>query len=208
MNNDNGRCFPSVKTLAEECSIGQKTVQRATDALENAGFITKNAGNGRGKATQYTLKGIESCADNRNKHRGNTANLIPNYSSDVDINPDDYSQVDFDDESKTDQTKPEYRRMDVPKNTSNDPVLLLDEYYQPISLAEIPESERSEITRGLLTLPAASRRRCLKQRIDFIRRDQNKSLQSTLNHNTSNPTGSYDELNEISQEANDDPDYF
>lgn len=67
MNNDNGECFPSQKTLAAMCSIKEKTVQRATDALEEAGFIERVVGNGRGKHTQYTLHVIQSDVDNRNK---------------------------------------------------------------------------------------------------------------------------------------------
>lgn len=36
-------CFPSVKTIAKECNISTRTVQRALNDLEKAGFITRES---------------------------------------------------------------------------------------------------------------------------------------------------------------------
>lgn len=96
-NNSTGLCNPSIKTLMVDSGIKTKTtVNNCITALENAGFITKITGNGRGNSTRYTLHIIESDVDNRNKHKGNTQNLEPNYSYETDVNPDDYTQEDFD----------------------------------------------------------------------------------------------------------------
>jgi predicted transcriptional regulator len=36
-------CFPSIKTIAKECNISTRTVQRALNDLEKAGFITRES---------------------------------------------------------------------------------------------------------------------------------------------------------------------
>lgn len=36
-------CFPSIKTIAKECNISIRTVQRALNDLEKAGFITRES---------------------------------------------------------------------------------------------------------------------------------------------------------------------
>ena len=205
MNNDTGKCFPSLKTLAAECSIGQKTVQRAIDALEDAGFITRVIGSGRGKPTQYTLHVIQSDVDNRNKHKGNTNNLTPSYSADVDMDFGSDTLDEFDIEPKTDNTARDGYPKNMPKDTSNDPVSVPDEYGQPISLSELPENERSDFVLNLFTVPASDRRRLLKVRLEHLRKQKQEPFHSNFDNDTSNQTGSNDELNEISQEADDDP---
>lgn len=67
---DNGqRCFPSYKLLCDKTRLSESSVQRAVLALEKGGFLTRERGNGRGKASQYILstsriKGMQS--DNLN----------------------------------------------------------------------------------------------------------------------------------------------
>ena len=106
MNNITGLCNPSIKTLMNKGSMSKGSVDNCIKALENAGFISKIAGNGRGNSTRYTLHIIESYVDNRNKHKGNTQNLEPNYSYEMGANPDDYPQEDFDDESQATHIHP------------------------------------------------------------------------------------------------------
>jgi len=36
-------CFPSVKTIAKECNISTRTVQRAVNDLEEAGFLVRES---------------------------------------------------------------------------------------------------------------------------------------------------------------------
>ena len=100
MNNSDGRCFPSIKTLASECSLSEKTVRKDIKALVDAGFVSKIAGNGRGNRTQYMLHPIQSDVDNLNNHKGNPSTLSPNYSPDKDINPSDFPDDDFEVEIK------------------------------------------------------------------------------------------------------------
>jgi DNA-binding Lrp family transcriptional regulator len=117
MNNDDGRCFPSIKTLETECSLSEKTVRNAIRELETAGFITKViAGNGRGKSTQYKLNPIQSDVDNTNKHKGNPSTLVPNYSPDKDVNPSDFPQDDFEVEVQHETVNTYNRTTDVTSN--------------------------------------------------------------------------------------------
>lgn len=102
MNNSTGLCNPSIKTLMRETGLKTKnTVKNCIDALERAGFITRIVGNGRGNSTRYTLNIVKSDVDSRNKHRGNTQNLQPNYSYESNVDPNDFPQVDFHDESQS-----------------------------------------------------------------------------------------------------------
>ena len=38
-----GTCFPGVKTIAKECNISTRTVQRALNDLEEAGFLVRES---------------------------------------------------------------------------------------------------------------------------------------------------------------------
>jgi DNA-binding transcriptional regulator YhcF (GntR family) len=38
-----GTCFPGVKTIAKECNISTRTVQRALNDLEEAGFLARES---------------------------------------------------------------------------------------------------------------------------------------------------------------------
>ena len=40
-SNKNNECFPALKTIARECRLSLRTVQRALDELLSAGIITK-----------------------------------------------------------------------------------------------------------------------------------------------------------------------
>jgi hypothetical protein len=51
--NDQGECYPSVSSLREKCSMGERTVQDALHSLERAGFIRREFRPGR--STVYWL---------------------------------------------------------------------------------------------------------------------------------------------------------
>lgn len=51
--NDQGECYPSVKTLAEKCSLGERTVQGALATLEGLGYVRREFRNGR--STTYWI---------------------------------------------------------------------------------------------------------------------------------------------------------
>lgn len=53
--NDEGRCFPSVETLAEKSRMSERSVQRAVRAMEEAGFLSIEPGGGRHSANQYVI---------------------------------------------------------------------------------------------------------------------------------------------------------
>jgi DNA-binding MarR family transcriptional regulator len=58
-NESTGACFPSLKTLAQECEMDKATVIRHLDALENAGLIERHErtrDNGSQTSTAYTLR--------------------------------------------------------------------------------------------------------------------------------------------------------
>jgi len=57
-NETTGACFPSLKTLAQECEMDKATVVRHLDALESAGLIERQErirDNGSQTSTAYTL---------------------------------------------------------------------------------------------------------------------------------------------------------
>lgn len=59
--NNEGTCFPFVKTIANDCGISTRTVQRTMLILVDAGFIIKNSRfreNGGQKSNLYTLKNL------------------------------------------------------------------------------------------------------------------------------------------------------
>ena len=117
MNNDDGRCFPSIKTLAVECSLSDKTVRNSIKELESANFISRVTGNGRSNTTQYHLHPIQSDVDNLNKHQGNPSTLLSNYSPDKDVNPSDFPQEDFELELKHEPNNTQCKR--TPEIESN-----------------------------------------------------------------------------------------
>ena len=41
--NSEGTCFPGIKTIAKECNISTRTVQRALNDLEETGFIVRES---------------------------------------------------------------------------------------------------------------------------------------------------------------------
>lgn len=58
--NQEGTCFPAIKTIARECNIGVNTVKRALDDLVDAGYVKKDARfikakNGAQTSNLYTL---------------------------------------------------------------------------------------------------------------------------------------------------------
>lgn len=60
--NQEGTCFPAIKTIARECHIGINTVKRALDDLVEAGYVKKEtrfmqAKNGAQTSNLYTLSG-------------------------------------------------------------------------------------------------------------------------------------------------------
>ncbi|CAB5291617.1 hypothetical protein IST4103_01220 [Burkholderia cenocepacia] len=50
--NDEGVCWPSVETIRRKCSMGERTVQRHLDDLEQAGIITRSFRKGRSTTYQ------------------------------------------------------------------------------------------------------------------------------------------------------------
>lgn len=60
-------CFPGVKTIAKECNISTRTVQRALNDLVEAGFLKKESRfheQGGQRSNLYTLKIAEEENDN------------------------------------------------------------------------------------------------------------------------------------------------
>ncbi len=57
--NSEGTCFPSVKTIANDCGVSTRTVQRTVSILVDAGFIIKDnrfRENGGQSSNLYTIK--------------------------------------------------------------------------------------------------------------------------------------------------------
>ncbi len=52
--NDQGECYPSVPTLMEKCSSGERTVQDAMSYLTSAGYMTRDFRKGRSTLYQIT----------------------------------------------------------------------------------------------------------------------------------------------------------
>jgi len=56
--NKDGKCYPSIPTIAQETSLSRSTVKRAIADLERAGFLTKEQRwreNGGKSSLLYTL---------------------------------------------------------------------------------------------------------------------------------------------------------
>ena len=81
MANDEGECWPSVKTLAERCRCSDRTIQRSLSELSELGeleIITRNRGNGSLTSNCYRVRG----GDRAVTSPGDTHVTIPlNYSS-------------------------------------------------------------------------------------------------------------------------------
>ena len=56
-SNTQGRCYPSVHTIAEECCVSERTVQRATKKLQEKGYINiiKRMLNGKQSSNEYKI---------------------------------------------------------------------------------------------------------------------------------------------------------
>lgn len=56
-SNTQGRCYPSVHTIADECSVSERTVQRATKKLQEKGYIviTKRMLHGKQSSNEYKI---------------------------------------------------------------------------------------------------------------------------------------------------------
>jgi hypothetical protein len=50
-----GSCYPSVRRLAYDTGLHERTVQRALSAIESRGLLRRDARGGRGRATEYDL---------------------------------------------------------------------------------------------------------------------------------------------------------
>ncbi len=62
-----GTCFPGVKTIARECNISTRTVQRALNDLEETGFLVRESRfhvQGGQRSSLYHLVAIEEEKDN------------------------------------------------------------------------------------------------------------------------------------------------
>ena len=62
--NDEGGCWPSMKTLVEKCSKGERTVQAAIKALVEAGHLSRDERLGKG--CYYTVHPRNNCAPAEN----------------------------------------------------------------------------------------------------------------------------------------------
>lgn len=61
-----GTCFPGVKTISKECNISTRTVQRALNDLEEAGFLVRESRfheQGGQRSNLYYLLAIENKQD-------------------------------------------------------------------------------------------------------------------------------------------------
>lgn len=61
-----GTCFPGVKTIAKECNISTRTVQRALNDLEEAGFLVRESRfhvQGGQRSNLYYLQSFEDKQD-------------------------------------------------------------------------------------------------------------------------------------------------
>jgi predicted transcriptional regulator len=59
-------CFPGVKTIATECNVSPRTVQRALNDLEEAGFLKRESrfhDKGGQRSNLYRLKNVEIITD-------------------------------------------------------------------------------------------------------------------------------------------------
>ena len=56
-SNQKGICYPSVNTIAKECGVSERTVQRATKKLQEKGYIIieKRTANGKQTSNEYSL---------------------------------------------------------------------------------------------------------------------------------------------------------
>lgn len=56
MDNEGGSCFPSISTLAAETGLAESSVRHAIYALDDAGYLLRKPGEGRGHSTRYQAK--------------------------------------------------------------------------------------------------------------------------------------------------------
>ncbi|HHT8835124.1 TPA: helix-turn-helix domain-containing protein [Burkholderia cenocepacia] len=83
--NDEGVCWPSVETIRRKCSMGERTVQRHLDDLEQAGIITRSFRKGRSTTYQvheskfpFSTPAKLAPPQERHPRQGDTpANLAP-----------------------------------------------------------------------------------------------------------------------------------
>lgn len=52
---NNGKAWPSVKTLAERCSVNETTIRRNLRQLEKGGWLETDKATGRYKTNQYQI---------------------------------------------------------------------------------------------------------------------------------------------------------
>ena len=78
-NDEGTNCFPSVATILEKCSMGERTVFRHLAALEEDGLISRHERPGR--STNYVLNVVEIQAMAATKRRQRSSNLVDNFSS-------------------------------------------------------------------------------------------------------------------------------
>ncbi|KAB3536278.1 helix-turn-helix domain-containing protein [Alkaliphilus pronyensis] len=86
-----GTCFPGIKTIAKECNISTRTVQRALNDLEEVGFLVRESRfhvQGGQRSNLYYLQVLEDEQDNtqpvedkRDKDNNviDVSNAEPNY---------------------------------------------------------------------------------------------------------------------------------
>ena len=81
-NDEGTNCFPSVATIIEKCSMGERTVFRHLASLEEDGFISRHERPGR--STNYVLNVVE-IQDVAAKKRRNRTSIIVDNSNNKDV---------------------------------------------------------------------------------------------------------------------------
>lgn len=79
---DKGHSWPNYAHLAEHLGCSRRSVIRAADELENAGWLTREHGGGRGKVNRYVLLRRPGVV-----HSGDTSVTVSNGKGDTSVTP-------------------------------------------------------------------------------------------------------------------------
>ncbi|MDF1616155.1 helix-turn-helix domain-containing protein [Petrocella sp. FN5] len=99
-----GTCFPGVKTIAKECNISTRTVQRALNDLEEAGFLVRESRfhvQGGQRSNLYYLKVLEDEQDDTQpvedqREEDNNDSDVSNAESNLNINDSYQASISID----------------------------------------------------------------------------------------------------------------
>lgn len=82
-NDEGTNCFPSVATIVEKCSMGERTVFRHIASLEEDGLISRHERPGR--STNYVLNVVEIQGLAAKKRRQYSSAIVDNSDSDITV---------------------------------------------------------------------------------------------------------------------------